>query len=144
MVRGYGARRTARLISKSLAPKPPQCKAITKEGTQCTKPAKYQGFCGTHLKMPLQDNTPSHSPPTDKSGCFIATAVYGTPMAEEIIILRQWRDGFLINSKFGLKFINYYYRISPFIADSISKSSHLKAIIRLFINPIVKIIKKLY
>lgn len=77
-----------------------------------------------------------------KSGCFIATAVYGTPSALEIDVLRDFRDEFLLKNRVGEKFVNFYYRISPSIANFISKHCLLKFILReLFIGPIVKIIK---
>jgi hypothetical protein len=33
--------------------------------------------------------------------CFIATSAYGTPMAEEIQILREFRDEYLLTNRWG-------------------------------------------
>lgn len=77
-----------------------------------------------------------------KSGCFVATAVYGTSLAPEINILRDFRDKFLLKYKLGKEFVNFYYQFSPPIANFISKHHLLKFVLReLFIGPIVKIIK---
>lgn len=79
-----------------------------------------------------------------KSGCFIATAAYGTPFATEINILRQWRDSFLLNHILGKMFVKTYYTISPPIAEYISKRDKLRAIVRLALNPYVKFLTYFY
>ncbi len=79
-----------------------------------------------------------------KSGCFIATAAYGTPFAAEINILRQWRDSFLLKHILGKMFVKTYYTISPPIAEYISKRNKLRAIVRLALNPYVKFLTYFY
>jgi uncharacterized tellurite resistance protein B-like protein len=79
-----------------------------------------------------------------KSGCFIATAAYGTPFAEEIDVLRNWRDDFLEASYPGRAFIRAYYSLSPPVADNISESEGKRKIVRTAIGPIVKILKGKY
>jgi hypothetical protein len=74
--------------------------------------------------------------------CFIATAVYGTPLAEEIDVLRFWRDETLLQNSFGKHFVKGYYDFSPSIANFIQKKDYLKTSIRLFLNPFVKLLRK--
>lgn len=62
--------------------------------------------------------------------CFIATAAYGTPAAEEIDILRQWRDEFLLHNPAGKAFVAIYYEISPPIADFISQHEAVRTAVR--------------
>ncbi|HXG64847.1 MAG TPA: CFI-box-CTERM domain-containing protein [Blastocatellia bacterium] len=50
-----------------------------------------------------------------KSGCFIATAAYGSAFAPEVLIFRQFRDEILLNSTKGRAFITFYYAISPLL-----------------------------
>jgi len=73
--------------------------------------------------------------------CFIATAAYGTDTAEEIDILREFRDSVLLPSGLGARFVSFYYRTSPPIADFISRHEVLRTAVRVgFVDPIVKIL----
>jgi len=75
---------------------------------------------------------------TGGSVCFIATAAYGSSSAEQIDVLREFRDEVLLNSIPGSRFVALYYRISPPIAEVISENSFLKTIVReLLIDPVV-------
>jgi hypothetical protein len=73
--------------------------------------------------------------------CFIATFVYGSYDAKEVLLFRNYRDSILEKSKLGLIFIKFYYFISPslvriFVRIPISK----KILKKIFDNIIVKII----
>ncbi len=48
-----------------------------------------------------------------KSGCYIATCVYGSYDCPEVWTLRRFRDGKLASSRCGRWFIKCYYCISP-------------------------------
>lgn len=73
----------------------------------------------------------------DKDGCFIATAAYGSPMAQELDLLRGWRDVELSSIYIGRVFIGVYYRLSPPIARFIEKRDVLRMITRtLLIIPV--------
>jgi len=75
------------------------------------------------------------------SWCFIATAAYGTDTAEEINILRQFRDVVLLASHLGAEFVSLYYEVSPPIAEVISQHDFLRTAVRVgFIDPIVAIL----
>jgi len=74
--------------------------------------------------------------------CFIATAAYGTPAAEQIDVLREFRDVVLLKSAVGSRFVVLYYRLSPPIADFIARSDPLKTLVReLLVDPIVWIVE---
>jgi hypothetical protein len=75
---------------------------------------------------------------TRRSGqmsCFITTAVSGTPMAEEIQVLRDFRDKYLIANPVGQALVDLYYRISPTIAEFITVHPSLKPIVRAGLVP---------
>ena len=70
------------------------------------------------------------------AGCFIATAAYGTPLAEEIDVLRQFRDQYLLTNPAGQLLVSLYYTSSPPLANLISKHEGLRAVIRMALEPI--------
>ena len=69
--------------------------------------------------------------------CFIATAAYGTPMAEEIGILRRFRDEYLLTNPLGQALTDFYYRVSPPMAEFITEHPALKPIVRVGLMPAV-------
>ena len=79
---------------------------------------------------------------TSKSGCFIATAAYGTTFAYEIDTLRSFRDDFLLQHKLGGCLVEIYYCLSPPIANVISKSEALKFLVRAMLKPIITLLNK--
>ena len=75
----------------------------------------------------------------EEKGCFIATAAYGTPTAEEIDVLRDFRDMVLNQNYIGEILVNTYYDISPPFADFIAEHNILRTIIRVgIVEPIVR------
>jgi len=69
--------------------------------------------------------------------CFIATAAYGTSMAEEIEILREFRDEYLLTNPVGQALVEFYYGVSPPIAEFITEHPSLKPIVRAGLLPAV-------
>jgi hypothetical protein len=74
---------------------------------------------------------------TSADTCFIATAAYGTPMVEEVEILHEFRDKYLLTNPAGQAFVDFYYRVSPPIAQFITKHPSLKLIVRAGLMPVV-------
>lgn len=75
-------------------------------------------------------------------GCLIATAAYGTPMAEEERILSEFRDRYLLTNRPGRAFISLYNRFSPPVARFIQNKTSLRAMVRFGLKPIVWVAKK--
>lgn len=78
-----------------------------------------------------------------KSGCFIATAAYGTPFALEIRTLRSFRDNFMTRNNLGKKSVALYYSTSPFIANAIRPNRKLRKMVRMLLKPIVRASRRL-
>jgi len=51
--------------------------------------------------------------------------------------LRDFRDKFLFTNHAGRFFVNWYYKVSPPLADSISTSENMKTIVRIILLPVV-------
>ncbi len=76
--------------------------------------------------------------PDPSSGCFIATATYGSFTASEVISLRTFRDGFLMSSAPGRFITGAYYRLSPAFAEVIEGNRALRLIARMHLTPLIK------
>ena len=74
-------------------------------------------------------------------GCFIATATYGSPLAEEVNIFKEYRDDVLLKYWWGREFIEFYYRHSPAIAEKIRANEPVKSVVRGILNPACKLVK---
>jgi len=72
-----------------------------------------------------------------QGGCYIATAVYGSYDAPEVLCLRQFRDETLSASIFGRLFIKFYYFLSPPIAEHLKDARHLNVIVRKILDKFV-------
>jgi len=78
-----------------------------------------------------------------KEGCFIATAVMGSPLTSEISVLRAFRDKFMMKNAYGRNLVRIYYVISPPIATLVSKNTLLKTLLkRWVVMPLVVTVKK--
>lgn len=70
-------------------------------------------------------------------GCFIATAAFGSLLEPQVILLRRFRDKFLLTNRLGSVFVQLYYTYSPPFAHFIAKHSVLRAITRILLYPLV-------
>ena len=97
----------------------------------------------------LKGNCISSSNPTTSTnpgiprggGCLIATATYGSEMANEVQQPRELRDNQLLQTESGTAFMetfnDIYYSFSPIIADYERESPLFKEAVKLAITPMI-------
>jgi N-acetylneuraminic acid mutarotase len=71
--------------------------------------------------------------------CFIATAAFGTPLAKQVQILRDFRDRYLLTNDPGKTFVGWYYRHGPAVARYIQDKPLAKAAVRTGLYPFIGI-----
>jgi hypothetical protein len=74
--------------------------------------------------------------------CFIATAAYGSKMANDVSALRRFRDEALKSSVFGELAVETYYTFGPSLAGVIGESDVLRATARAALRPIIERVKR--
>jgi parallel beta-helix repeat protein len=80
----------------------------------------------------------------EPSPCFIATAAYGTPLHEDINVLRKFRDEYMMPNPAGQAMVKIYYTTSPPIADMIRANEGLRITVRDgLVNPLVEVTRRL-
>ena len=89
------------------------------------------------LKASFYDFPELEKRESKSSGCYIATAVYGSYDCPEVWTLRRYRDYYLDRSLRGRIFIRLYYSVSPLIVKIFGKSKFFKKTCRKILNAFI-------
>jgi hypothetical protein len=91
------------------------------------------GWCD--IGQPTEEKMAQVPPP--KSGCYVATCIYGSYDCSEVWTLRRFRDDTLAKSWAGRKFIRAYYAISPKIVNRFGKKTWFNKLWKPILNGFV-------
>lgn len=80
---------------------------------------------------------------TTVSPCFVATAAYGTPMADDIAVLRRLRDRHLRSNAPGRALVALYDALGPALADAIRERPAARAAVRAILAPLIALARGL-
>nr|HEX4315930.1 fibronectin type III domain-containing protein [Kofleriaceae bacterium] len=88
----------------------------------------------------------SFTTPDRQSGevdaCFVATAAYGSLMANDVEVLRRFRDMALRKSVLGELFVESYYTFGPPVAGVVGESELLRQTARDALTPLVRKVRE--
>jgi hypothetical protein len=77
--------------------------------------------------------------------CLIATAAYGSDLAPDVQLLREFRDDQLLSTFAGSRFMQvfdrFYYSFSPQVAEAVGSNPLAAGLIRVMIFPLIQILK---
>jgi len=90
----------------------------------------------------LSFRTPERMP-GEVDACFVATAAYGSLLANEVGMLRSFRDGILRQSVLGELFVETYYAVGPALSANIDQSDLLRHATRDGLAPLVELVRGL-
>jgi DNA-binding beta-propeller fold protein YncE len=94
-------------------------------------------FCVANFRVYTPPPPPGGGAGSGSSNCFIATAAYGSWLDPHVLSLRQFRDDYLLTNAAGTRFVEFYYRNSPPLADYIRERESLKLMVRALLTPLV-------
>jgi hypothetical protein len=93
--------------------------------------------CGMHGPVEVAQLTTSKVNFTKLSGCFIATAAFGSALGPEVQSLRTVRDALRPRSTVFATVTDLYYRSGPAAAAVIERSEGARAVVRNLLGPVV-------
>lgn len=75
--------------------------------------------------------------------CFVASVAYGSPLAQEVGVLRRVRDRFLMPQVAGRAWVHAYYRVGSRVAAWVRPHATLRAWLRTALTPLVALARRL-
>lgn len=114
----------------------------TEKFLECTCTYPFKEKTRTFHFVIIFDKLFTQEEPKRTGGCYIATCVYGSYEAPEVVTLRRYRDDVLKKSFFGRTFIKTYYSISPLLVRQFGQTKWFKNIFKKFLDKKVNRLNK--
>jgi tetratricopeptide (TPR) repeat protein len=105
--------------------------------TDITQHLKFNKDLYDELKVAINNLKTNNT-----GGCFVATAVYGSYEAEEVRVLRQFRDLVLLRHKLTAWTVWFYYKVGPKLASVVSRSPRLRLNTKRILDRVVSLVDK--
>jgi hypothetical protein len=99
--------------------------------------------CGNQSHVAAMAVTTLASKAGEVDACFVATAAYGSLMANDVEMLRHFRDSFLQKTVLGELAVETYYTFGPGVAGIVGQSELLRTTARDALSPIVGRVRRL-
>jgi len=121
----------AQPVPKQVEVQPEQEEEITEQEEEITEQEEPESTGGFTIVQSEEEG----------GGCLIATATYGSEMAQQVQLLREIRDDKLLSTSSGSSFMtgfnSLYYSFSPTIADLERQNPIFKEAVKLTITPLI-------
>jgi hypothetical protein len=100
----------------------------------------YEDRCTNRSEIATVDvTTPIQEFQTIESACFVATAAWGVPWAEELRALRWLRDAYMIGHPIADDLVRAYEAYGPVLAKLIRDVPPARAAARLLLRPVARV-----
>jgi len=94
----------------------------------------YEGSSSTPVSFTVEEKR-----------CIIATATYGSELTPEVMFLRGFRDGIVMNTFAGRSFMKvfnaWYYSFSPAVASMIAANDVLRNLTKIILYPLIGVLR---
>ncbi|MDA0685005.1 MAG: hypothetical protein O3A57_11395 [Bacteroidetes bacterium] len=102
----------------------------------------YAARNGTDLGKKINSKRAHHGyTEQSTSSCFVATAIYGSPEDQRVLILRRFRDEKLVQSVAGRLFSRIYYQFGPIAARGVVRNQTAHKTAKAIIDYLVKVVR---
>lgn len=103
--------------------------------------AEFGNIKNVSLDCKVDNLRPHPYPYSQNTGCYIATAIYGSYDCPKVWTLRRYRDKSLNTTWHGKLFIKFYYSISPIIVKYLGNKKWFIGVVKPILNKFVEKLK---
>jgi hypothetical protein len=93
--------------------------------------------CKNYGPLAVIEATTTERETGEVDACFVATAAYGSLMANDVVMLRDARDRLLRSNVAGELLVEAYYTFGPALAGIVGESDELRGVARDALDPLV-------
>ena len=111
-----------------------------KPNSQYVVAVRAVGRCGTRSPLVQVPVITTDQQFTQLTGCFVATAAYGSSLAPAVNVLRKVRDRAREASSVAAAVVDLYERSSPPVAGVLGESEGVRALVRSLLAPVVGVV----